>query len=73
MNQMKKAIATIETEIGTMTIYFNGAREEMTAEKGDTVEEIGCKPTSEDDAVDAIYAMYKLPCWGLKWIEEVGE
>ena len=66
---MKKAIATIETEIGIMTIYYNGEEEPLTAEKDDIIEEIEYTPESYEDALDAIDSMYKNG-WGLEWIEE---
>ena len=69
MNQ-RKAIATIETENGEMTIYYNGEGNELTAEKENTVEEIGYKPVSFDDAADAVYMMYGAGTWCLEWIEE---
>lgn len=65
----RKALATIETEIGTMTIYFNGAGEEMTAEKKDHVERIGYLPKSIDDASDAVHMMYSAGPWFLEWLE----
>ena len=68
MNE-RKALATIETEIGTMTIYFNGIGEEMTAEQGYIIEEIGYKPKSFEDAADAIHAMYSYGPWCLEWLE----
>lgn len=65
----RKAIATIETEIGTMTIYYNGAGEEMTAERGDHVENIGYTPESYEDATDAVHMMYSTGPWFLEWID----
>lgn len=64
-----KALATIETEIGIMTIYFNGIGEEMTAEQGEHVEEIGYTPESLEDAADAVSVMYSSGPWFLEWIE----
>lgn len=68
MNE-RKALATIETEIGTMTIYFNGIGEEMTAEQGDYVEEIGYTPNSYEGAADTVYMMYGSGPWFLEWLE----
>ena len=68
MNE-RKAIATIETEIGTMLVHFNGIGKEITAEQGDHVEEIGYVPKSFEDAADAVYAMYGSGPWFLEWIE----
>lgn len=64
-----KALATIETEIGTMTIYFNGTGEEMTAEQGEHVEEIGYTPESLEDAEEAVSVMYSSGPWFLEWLE----
>lgn len=66
----RKAIATIDTEIGTMTVYYNGAGEEMTAERGEHIEKIGYTPKSYDDAADAVHAMYSTGPWCLEWIED---
>lgn len=65
----RKALAMIETEIGTMAIYFNGIGEEMTAEKGDHVECIGIKPKSFEDASGFIHVMYCTRAWPMGWLE----
>lgn len=65
---MRKAVARIETEIGTMTIYFNGIGNPITAENGDIVEEKELTPKSYDEAIDMIYSFWKYD--GLEWIEE---
>lgn len=67
---MKKAIATIETEIGTMTIYYNGENEEITAETENVIEEIGYCPESIEDAREAVYEMYNYYVWELNLFEE---
>lgn len=66
----RKAIATIDTENGEMTIYYNGIGQEMTAEKENYVESIGYKPESFEDASDAVYLMYGTGSWCLEWIEQ---
>lgn len=68
---MRTAIATIETEIGTMTIYFNGIGEEITGEKDDVIETLEYAPTSFIDAVNAVYDMYSSwPGWDLNMLVE---
>lgn len=69
----RKAVGTIETEIGTMTIYFNGDGEPLTAEIGDTVEEIGCTVHGISDAIDIACAMYSGAPWFLELVEEEAE
>lgn len=69
---MKKALATIDTEIGTMTICYNGPGEAMTAEdEGRNVsEDIEAIPQSYDDATDIVYALYgSTGDWHLTWID----
>ena len=67
---MRKAIATIETESGTMAIYYNGANQGMTAEKGETVEEIGCTPAYIGEAEEAVWDMYHYdPAWDLQMLD----
>lgn len=65
---MKKAIATIETEAGAATIYYNGRDEEMTAEAENIVEEIGCCPETIEEAIATVYAMYGSYEWNLEII-----
>lgn len=73
-NETRTAIATINTEIGTMTIYFNGANEEVTAELNEVVEEIGCCPETIVEACDTVYAMYSSnPDWELDLFEGVAD
>lgn len=69
------AIATIDTEDGRMTIYYNGAHEHMTAVDGDYVEPLNAvaAPLSLDMAVDMIGKMYIDPVWDLQWIEREPE
>lgn len=68
------AIATINTEIGTMTIYYNGAYEALTAEAGETIDTLDtAAPSSLEDASEIVYALYGRDgagVWGLEWIEE---
>ena len=52
-----KAFATIETNIGTMTIYYNGPGQSMTAEHGDIVDELDYVPVSFKDAIESIHMM----------------
>lgn len=66
---MKKSIATIETDIGTMTIYYNGENVPLTAEKDETVKELEYSPASIDGAIKAVEFMYQLPEWSLAWTE----
>ena len=68
---MKKLIATIETDIGTMSLYFHGAKMPITAERGDVVEEIEiakCEGATSAlaNAIATICAMYSGEWWGLK-------
>lgn len=61
------AIGTIETEVGKMTIYFNGSNREMTAETedGNKSEEIGYRPRTLRKAVETVEWMYgSQPVWG---------
>ena len=58
-------IGTIETEIGTMILCYNGAGEEMTAELDDLIEELGVMPETIEEARDIAWSMYNAPCWGL--------
>lgn len=68
---MKTPIATIETEIGTMTVYFNGIGKDLTAEKDDIVEELNYTSSSLRKALDAVYAMYSSnPEWDLTMLVE---
>ena len=57
---MKKAIATISTDAGTMTIYYNGEGESLTAETADgsTVDECEYTARSLSDARNAARAMW---------------
>lgn len=64
-----KAFATIETNVGTMTIFYNGAGQAMTAEHGDIVEELDYVPVSFKDAIDSIHMMYSYGPWDLEWLE----
>lgn len=69
---MRKAIASIDTYAGEMTIWYNGASEYMTAESDDGVVETMnavAAPLDEDMAVDMVGKMYIHPEWGLKWLE----
>lgn len=65
---MRKAIATIEAEIGTMTIYYNGEGEALTVEAEDVVGTLDYIAKSEEDAIDAAWAMYSIPGWDLQLI-----
>lgn len=67
---MKTSIATISTDIGTMTIYYNGANEAMTAETADVIDELEYKPCSMDEATKTVAALYCQDCWELCWIED---
>ena len=75
---MKKAIATIETDNGTMTIYFNGSNEYLTAEARNVIEpddyliEVieDAKPDSVDRAVDLVLKLYSSTVWNLSIIGE---
>ena len=63
---MKTAIATIETKAGKTVIFFNGRGEELTADDGAVVEEIGYKPVNMEDAINAVKKMYRQACWNLE-------
>ena len=69
------AIATINTEDGRMTIYYNGAHECLTAVDGKYVETLNAvaAPLSLDMAEDMVGKMYSDPCWDLHWIEREPE
>lgn len=58
-------IGTIETEIGTMSLCYNGAGEEMTAELDDHVEGLGVTPKTIEEAREIAWSMYNSPYWGL--------
>lgn len=65
----RKAVATIDTDKGRMTIYYNGAHELMTAEIDGDVEEIeDSLPGTYADAVQTIAWLYVDPVWELEWI-----
>ena len=66
---MKTAIATISTDIGTMTIYYNGENEPLTAETADVIEEMEYAPVSIEEAVNIVADLYCHDCWELCWIE----
>ncbi|MBE6721855.1 MAG: hypothetical protein E7572_05130 [Ruminococcaceae bacterium] len=59
-NTMRTAIATIDTDAGTMTIYYNGKGEALTAETadGNTVDECEYTAQSLQDARDAARMMW---------------
>ena len=65
----RKALATIETEIGTATIYYNGPGAPITAEKDDIVEDKEFVPWNLQEAEDWVFASYRYD-WGLEWISE---
>ena len=61
---MKKAIATINTDAGTMTIYYNGSGEYMTAERDDIIETIeDGKPSTIDEACELAHNLYRSAEW----------
>lgn len=73
MKKERIAIATIETDAGQMTIFYNGINEEMTAEgENELVEEIGYRPKSLKDGVDTVCFMYDWSGWGLELLEGSG-
>lgn len=55
---MKKAIGTITTEKGEMTLFYNGNKKNITGEKEDLVEEIECAPSSLKDARKSVKELY---------------
>lgn len=55
---MKKAIATIEGANGTMTIYYNGKGEAMTAEDANTCEMLEVMPRSLKEARKDVSMIY---------------
>lgn len=63
MRKYHYPFARIKTEIGPMTLYFNGVGEEVTAEKDDVIENIGYKPESYSDACDSCAKMYSDSVW----------
>lgn len=68
MNE-RKALATIETDEGNMTIFYNGRWQALTAERGDIVETLDFVPRSLDDAAYAVDMMYSSGPWFLEWLE----
>ena len=70
---MKKAIATIDADVGTMTIFYCGAGHPLTAETDSVCEELEYTPNSIDDAVDSVSAMYSNGDWCLEWVEDDGD
>ena len=71
---MKKAIATISADVGTMTIYYNGKGEALTAETadGNTVDECEYTARSLSDARNAARAMWGYDggsAWGYQEID----
>lgn len=56
-NANRIAIATINTENGPTTIYYNGANTEITDESGNAIEEIDCCPRTIVEAFDIVHAM----------------
>lgn len=61
---MKKAIATIINQKNEpMTIYYNGANKEITAENENTVEEAGYVAESLEDAQQAAANMWSGSEW----------
>lgn len=66
---MKKAIASISTESGPMTIYYNGAGQEITAEHGDLIEEAGHVADNLKDARKAARIMWSMDIWKFKPIQ----
>lgn len=64
-----KALATIETDKGKMTIFYNGAARPLTAENGDIVETLNCIPVSIAYARYAVSIMYSYGPWDLEWIK----
>ena len=63
----RKALATIVTDIGTMTIYFNGPGIPLTAEKDDVIETLEFTPFNLKEAENGIRGMYGNG-WYLKWL-----
>ena len=65
-----REFATIQTDIGTMTIRYHGPGVPLTAEQGDLVEELEFTPYNYDNATDGVHCMYSYSGWDLEWISE---